>query len=286
MTLVATTEPSHDPKPYLILASQSAVVQNVATASVQPFELFNPQGKSRMVFVCDHASNFIPPELSGLGLQPRLLDTHIAYDIGAAAVTRTMAQAFDAPAVLGTHSRLLIDLNRGEDDPTILMKLSDGAIIPGNATAGRAELETRIEHYYRPYHEAVERLVLGATGRGVAPHIISIHSFTPEWKGKARPWQIGVLWSHRDRRLSDALLAALNEEQDLVVGDNQPYSGELEGDCMDQHALAHGLPHVLIEVRQDLIASQSSAEKWAARLVGLLERAITGMNGAVDPKDR
>jgi predicted N-formylglutamate amidohydrolase len=262
------------------------VVQNVATVSVQPFELFNPQGKSRMVFVCDHASNFIPPELSSLGLQPRLLETHIAFDIGAAAVTRAMAQAFDAPAVLGTHSRLLIDLNRGEDDPTILMKLSDGAIIPGNAPVGRPELAARIERYYRPYHAAVAAVVAGAKGRGVAPVIISIHSFTREWKGKARPWQIGVLWSHRDRRLSDSLLAVLNKEADLVVGDNQPYSGELEGDCMDQHALAHGLPHVLIEIRQDLIASQSSAEKWAARLVGLLERAITGMNGAVDPKER
>ena len=285
MTLVATTEPSREPKPYLILASQSAVVKNVATVSVQPFELFNPQGKSRMVFVCDHASNFIPPELSGLGLQPRLLETHIAFDIGAAAVTRAMAQAFDAPAVLGTHSRLLIDLNRGEDDPTLVMKLSDGAIIPGNAPVGRPELAARIERYYRPYHAAVAAVVADAKGRGAHPVVISIHSFTPEWKGKARPWQIGVLWSHRDRRLSDSLLAVLNKEPDLVVGDNQPYSGELEGDCMDQHALAHGLPHVLIEIRQDLIASQSSAEKWASRLVGLLEQAITGMNNQSDGQE-
>lgn len=278
MTLVATTEPSRDPKPYLILASQSAVVQNVTAASVQPFELLTPQGKSRIVFVCDHASNFIPPELSGLGLQPRLLETHIAYDIGAAAVTRAMAQAYDAPAVLGTHSRLLIDLNRGEDDPTLVMKLSDGAIIPGNAPVGRAEVAERIGHYYRPYHEAVGALIRGVRERGVVPVIISIHSFTPEWKGKARPWQVGVLWSHRDRRLSDSLLAVLNKEPDLTVGDNQPYSGELEGDCMAQHAIAHGLPHVLIEIRQDLIACQTSAGKWAARLVPLLEKAITGMN--------
>lgn len=286
MTLVATTETSRDTKPYLILASQSAVVQNVTTASSQPFELFNPQGKSRMVFVCDHASNFIPPELSGLGLEPRLLETHIAFDIGAAAVTRAMAQAFDAPAVLGAHSRLLIDLNRGADDPTIVMKLSDGAIIPGNAPVDRTALAERIERYYRPYHAAVAGVVAGARERGAVPVVISIHSFTPEWKGKARPWQIGVLWSRRDRRLSDSLLAVLNQEPDLVVGDNQPYSGELEGDCMDQHALAHGLPHVLIEIRQDLIACQSSAEKWASRLVGLLERAITGMNSQVDRKER
>lgn len=251
---------------------------------VDAFELFNPQGQPRLLFVCDHASNFIPPELAGLGLQPRLLETHIAFDIGAAAVTRGMARAFDAPAVLGTHSRLLIDLNRGEDDPTILMKLSDGAIIPGNASAGRPELAARIERYYKPYHEAVESLILGARGGGVSPMIISLHSFTPEWKGKARPWQVGVLWSHRDRRLSDALLAALHAEGDLVVGDNQPYSGELEGDCMEQHALSHGLPHVLIEIRQDLIACEASAGSWANRLVPLLERAIAGMNAATAKK--
>ena len=249
------------------------------------FELFNPGGKPRLLFVCDHASNYIPAELKGLGLAPDLLGTHIAYDIGAAEVTRQMAQAFDAPAVLGTHSRLLIDLNRGEDDPTIVMKLSDGSIIPGNAAAGREEVESRIAQFYRPYHRAVGKLVSAARGRGVSPVIVSIHSFTPEWKGRARPWQVGVLWSRKDRRLSDALLEVLRAEADLTVGDNQPYSGELEGDCMAQHALANGLPHVLIEIRQDLISDAEGAARWANRLVPLLERAIAGMSGASSDRD-
>lgn len=241
------------------------------------FELFNPGGKPRLLFVCDHASNYIPSELKGLGLAPDLLGTHIAYDIGAAEVTRQMAQAFDAPAVLGTHSRLLIDLNRGEDDPTIVMKLSDGSIIPGNASADLKEVESRIARYYRPYHGAVGNLVSAARNTGVAPVIVSIHSFTPEWKGRARPWQVGVLWSRKDRRLSDALLDVLRAEDDLMVGDNQPYSGELEGDCMAKHALANGLPHVLIEIRQDLIADPAGAARWANRLAPLLRRAIEGM---------
>lgn len=247
---------------------------------IPAFESFNPQGNPSVVLVCDHASNFIPDRYAGLGLAPERLETHIAWDIGAADVTRAMAQALDAPAILGTHSRLLIDLNRGEDDPTLVMKLSDGAIIPGNATADDNEIRLRLESYFRPYHDAIAGLVAKARSQSAAPVIVSIHSFTPEWKGKPRPWHVGVLWSRRDPRLSSRLLAILRAEPDLCVGDNQPYSGELEGDCMDRHALAQGLPHVLIELRQDLICSKAGAASWAARLVPLLQAAIAGMKQA------
>ena len=248
--------------------------------STPAFESFNPQGDPGIVLVCDHASNFIPPEYQDLGLPSGRLKTHIAWDIGAAAVTRTMATALGAPAILGTHSRLLIDLNRGEDDPTLVMKLSDGAIIPGNARAGEAEIRTRTRRFHHPYHEAIADLIAGARQKGVAPVIVSIHSFTPEWKGRPRPWHVGVLWSRRDDRLSSRLLAILRAEPGLCVGDNQPYSGELEGDCMDRHALAAGLPHVLIELRQDLIGDAVGATAWGARLVPLLRKAIAGMNDA------
>lgn len=248
--------------------------------SIPAFEAFNPQGHPAIILVCDHASNFIPPEYAGLGLPAGRLETHIAWDIGAAAVTRTMAVALGAPAILGTHSRLLVDLNRGEDDPTLVMKLSDGAIIPGNATADEAEIRQRTKRYYHPYHDAVAGLIGGARGRGMAPVVVSVHSFTPEWKGKPRPWHVGVLWSRRDARLSSGLLEVLRAEPDLCVGDNQPYSGELVGDCMDRHALAQGLPHVLIELRQDLIGDDAGASAWGTRLVPLLRKAIAGMKGA------
>ncbi len=241
------------------------------------FECINQQGDPRIVFVCDHASNFIPPAYADLGLPRERLQTHIAWDIGAADVTRSLANAMSVPAVLATHSRLLIDLNRGEDDPTLVMKLSDGAIIPGNAGANRAEIDLRLRNYYRPYHAAIDEILDRAIAAGVRPVIVSVHSFTPAWKGTSRPWHVGVLWSKRDMRLSRPLLDALRSEPDLCVGSNQPYSGELEGDCMDRHALANGLPHVLVELRQDLIATPVGVAAWAARLERLLGLSIAQM---------
>lgn len=252
----------------------------MSAANHSPFETFNPAGHPDLIFVCDHASKAIPAPYGTLGLSKELLETHIAYDIGAAAVTRAMAGAFNAPAILGTASRLLIDLNRGADDPTLVMKLSDGAIIPGNAMVDRAETDARIAKFYRPYHDAIEAHIADARGRGIMPVIISLHSFTPEWKGRKRPWQVGILYSHKDTRLSGAMMQALRRDPDLTVGDNQPYSGELEGDCMAQHALAHGLAHVLIEVRQDLIATPESAASWATRLIPVLQASLVALAGA------
>jgi predicted N-formylglutamate amidohydrolase len=249
------------------------------------YEIVNPTAAPNLIFVCDHASNALPPEYGTLGLAKTLFGLHIAYDIGAADVTRAVAQAFAAPAILGTYSRLLIDLNRGADDPTLVMKLSDGAIIPGNAKADANEIRARIATYYRPYHDAIEAQVARAKTAGVKPILVSIHSFTPEWKGRKRPWHVGVLWDRKDPRLAQPLLDALRAEGDIVVGDNEPYSGELEGDCMAQHALAHGLAHVLIEIRQDLIADGAGAAKWAARLTPILRTALARLNSSEPSED-
>ena len=191
-----------------------------------------------------------------------------------------MANAFDAPAILGVYSRLLVDLNRGADDPTLVMKLSDGAIIPGNAKADFDEIAKRIANFYRPYHDAIEAQIAHARKSNIAPVIVSIHSFTPEWRGTKRPWQIGVLWDRKDGRLARPLMDELRREADLTVGDNQPYSGELENDCMAQHALKHGIAHVLIEIRQDLIADADGAHSWAARLVPILRNALARLMSA------
>ncbi len=240
----------------------------------QAYEILNADAAPNLIFVCDHASNALHPLYGSLGLSPDAFERHIAYDIGAADVTRAMAQAFDAPAILGRYSRLLIDLNRGADDPTLVMKLSDGAIIPGNAKAGFEEVATRIARFYRPYHDAIEAQIARARNAQIAPIVVSIHSFTPEWRGTKRPWQIGVLWDRRDGRLAKPLMEELRRENDLTVGDNQPYSGELENDCMAQHALKHGFAHVLIEIRQDLIAEAKGIRAWAARLVPILRKAL------------
>jgi predicted N-formylglutamate amidohydrolase len=241
------------------------------------FEAIAGDGKCQLLLLCDHASNAMPE--GGLGLDQSLLATHIAYDIGAAAATRALARAYGAPAFLGAWSRLLIDLNRGADDPTIVMKLSDGSIIPGNNLGNRdadaAEVARRVALYHAPYHAAIDA-ELDRMGPGAA--IISMHSFTPAWKGRPRPWEVGVLYD-RDTRLSAPLMARL-KEAGFAVGDNEPYSGALVGDTLYQHGTLRGLPHVLIEIRQDLIAEEAAAQGFALRLKPILDAALVDMHGA------
>jgi predicted N-formylglutamate amidohydrolase len=231
--------------------------------------------KSGLLFLCDHAANRLPPGYGSLGLPADLLASHIAYDIGAADVTRALAGAFNAPAILASWSRLLVDLNRGPDDPTLVMKLSDGSIIPGNAAADDAEVAARIRDFHTPYHAAIDAEIAALAG---VPVLVSIHSFTPVWKGRPRPWQFGILWD-RDDRLAAPLIARL-EQAGFVVGNNEPYSGELENDTLYRHATMAGLPHVLIEIRQDLIATRSVAQDLAAKLQPILQKALQDMGPA------
>ena len=235
------------------------------------FEGIPATGSSNLLLLCDHAANALPPAYGALGLAPPLFETHIAYDIGAAAVTRALAAAYGAAAVLGRWSRLLIDLNRGADDPTLVMKLSDGSIIPGNRAVDSAETARRIADFHLPYHNAITREI----DRLGAPTLISFHSFTPSWKGRPRPWDVGVLWDE-DGRLARPLMARLNEAG-FAVGDNEPYSGALDGDTLNLHGTRRGLAHVLIEMRQDLIADDGKAFAFAARLKPVLDKALEDM---------
>ena len=228
-----------------------------------------------LLFVCDHASRALPAEYGDLGLSAELFATHIACDIGAATATRVLAERFQAPAVLGRWSRLLIDLNRGEDDPTLVMQLSDGTIVPGNRGAGAAELASRIARFHRPYHDAIAGEIDRQRAMGAAPALISMHSFTPAWKGRQRPWQVGVLWD-RDPRLARPLMRELCAAG-FNVGDNEPYSGALENDTLYRHGTMNGLPHALIEIRQDLIGDEPTARAFALRLEPVVERALAGM---------
>jgi predicted N-formylglutamate amidohydrolase len=228
-----------------------------------------------LLFVCDHAANALPAAYGTLGLEADAFATHIAYDIGAAEVTRALAHAYGAPAILARWSRLLIDLNRGADDPTLVMKLSDGSIIPGNRNADAAEIAKRLKEFHAPYHAAIETEIAGVGG---VPVLISMHSFTPVWKGFHRPWEVGVLWD-RDGRLALPLIDALTRAG-FVVGNNEPYSGELENDCLYAHGTMNGLPHVLIEMRQDLIATLEAARSFAKRLKPVLDEALAKMGVA------
>jgi predicted N-formylglutamate amidohydrolase len=231
---------------------------------------------SALLFLCDHASNALPPEYGGLGLPPEAFQRHIAYDIGAAPLTRALAAALNAPAILTTWSRLLLDPNRGRDDPTLVMRLSDGQVVPGNHPITEAEIEARLKRLYDPYDDAIRAELDRFAMARIVPIVIAIHSFTPVWRGRPRPWHIAMLHD-ADRRLADPLIAALREDPTLVVGDNEPYDGALKGDTLYRHATRRGLPNVILEIRQDLIADDGGVRAWAHRLVPIL-RAL-----AADP---
>jgi predicted N-formylglutamate amidohydrolase len=243
----------------------------VTKAGEAAFTLVEGDPASGLLLVCDHAENRVPPEYRDLGLPKAEFSRHIAYDPGAAAVTRALAAALGAPAVLSTFSRLLIDPNRGADDPTLIMRLSDGAVLPGNARVDDAERARRIARFYAPYHAAIDVAIEMALATGVVPAIFSVHSFTPVWRGVPRPWHAGVLWD-RDPRLAVPLIDALRADTSLIVGDNEPYAGALRNDTMYRHATVRGLAHALIEVRQDLITDDAGVAGWSARIAAILQR--------------
>ena len=179
--------------------------------------------------------------------------------------------------MLSTFSRLLIDPNRGADDPTLVMRYSDGAVVPGNARIDAAEIERRRKRFWAPYRDRVAAALEGMAATGEPPALVSVHSFTPVWRGVKRRWKIGVLWD-RDERVPKPLLAALAAEPDIgeeAIGDNEPYDGALAGDTIDALATSRGLANALIEIRQDLIAERDGALAWADRLARLLRPILS-----------
>lgn len=236
-----------------------------------PFFTHGEDRPARWLITCDHATNTVPPEINGgdLGLAREDMERHIAYDVGAYEVAKHLGQLLDAPVIASNFSRLVIDPNRGEDDPTLLMKLYDGSIIPGNRRADADERERRLDLCYRPYHRELARLA-------ALPHvvIVSIHSFTRQLRGRPpRPWEIGILYPPKER-FSPALIDRLKAEGDLCVGENEPYTGHLPGDAIDKHGSAHSRPNTLIELRNDLIADHAGQRAWAERLAPILTDAL------------
>jgi len=234
-----------------------------------PCEVIPGDPARGLVLACDHASNFVPADID-LGLPQAEFARHIAYDIGAAGVTRLLARALDVPAVLTNFSRLIIDPNRGRADPTLVMRLSDGAVVPGNARIDEAGKAARIARFYDPFDEGIAQALAAAESAGRVPALVTIHSFTPYWRGVPRPWHVGILYD-RDERLARRLIEALAADPaGLVVGDNDPYGGGLPGDTIDRHATVRGLPNALIEIRQDLIAGEDDQREWADRFARIL----------------
>jgi predicted N-formylglutamate amidohydrolase len=233
------------------------------------FEMVRGAPETPVLIVCDHATNLLPPEYGTLGLDGIQLNRHIAYDIGALAVARELGQKLKATVISSRFSRLLIDPNRGEDDPTLIMQLSDGAIVPGNAVLISAERQKRIGAFYSPYHGAIAIEADAMTVRGLVPSLVSIHSFTETWRGLPRKWHAAILWDN-DPRLAVPLLRELRRRTGQEIGDNEPYSGRLRNDTLYRHATSRGLPHALIEIRQDLIREAEGQHEWAELLAKCL----------------
>ena len=226
-----------------------------------PFIFLPGNDAGGLLIIADHASNRVPAPYGDLGLPPAQFERHIAYDIGTEWLVHRLAAFTGAPTLLTRFSRLLIDPNRGEDDPTLVMRLSDGAIVPGNARVDAEERQRRIDRFHRPYHLAIAEQIDRMIATGVLPVILSIHSFTPAWKGVPRPWDVAILWDRDDRMVAPALAAF--RARGFTVGDNQPYDGALKNDTLYHHGTARGLAHLLIEVRQDHIGTEDGANHWA-----------------------
>jgi predicted N-formylglutamate amidohydrolase len=240
------------------------------TATLPPALIENEKGTGSILLLCDHATNHVPADYAALGLDDAALADHIAWDPGALGVSRALSVALDAPLAAAVVSRLVIDMNRPEGARGSILEVSDGRRIPGNAGLDAAEKRKRFERWQVPYHDAVSGL-LDRLGGSIGA-VVAVHSFTPVYGGRPRPWDIGVLHDG-DTTLARPLIDALSSEPGLVVGENEPYSpADDVYYSLERHAVARGLKHVMLEIRNDRIATVEQQRDWAVRLARVLGR--------------
>lgn len=240
-----------------------------------PFKVLNPDATRPVLLVCDHASRRFPEGVGDLGLDPAALRCHLAWDIGAGAVTERLAGSLGACAVMAEYSRLVVDCNRHLMDPSAFLEFGDGVIVQGNRALPQAEKDRRAREIYWPYHYAIDVELRRLSEIDYPPVVFAIHSFTPVMNGVSRKWEIGVLWD-ADRPTAEIVIDGFRQHG-YTVGDNEPYSGKAPMDfTIDHHAESAGLPHVGIEVRQDLIDHDEGVERIAAILDEIVERVPAG----------
>lgn len=241
-----------------------------------PFEVIEDVRQSPFLFTCDHAGKRLPRALGSLGLPDSELERHIAYDLGAAEVTRALARALGAFAILQTYSRLVIDCNRRPDVPSSIPVISESTVITGNQSITSVEAEQRANEIFHPYHRRIVSEFERREREGLPSVFVAMHSFTPSFKGESRPWQCGMLYN-RDVRLGRALLELLRAEE-LIVGDNEPYAvSDLSDYGVVVYGEKRGIAHVEIEMRQDLLDSEVGQREWAERLARLLPLACESL---------
>lgn len=265
----------------LKIAMNTTVEKLLAADESPPVTVYKAEGSSPFLLVADHAGNLIPRALDGLGISDTERARHIGWDIGIAAVARLLADALDAVLIRQNYSRLVVDCNRPPGTPTSIPQISELTEIPGNFALTDASKEARAREIFRPYHACIEAELDARRAANRVTALIALHSLTPVFKGVERPWHAALLY-HHDPRLARRLLALLKEEKGLVVGDNEPYFVSDTSDyTIPVHGERRGLPHALIEIRQDLIAGQPGQQKWAALLARLLPRAYADFQGQI-----
>ncbi len=231
-----------------------------------PVRVENQLGKSKCVIVCDHASNRVPKALGTMGLSKTDLKKHVAWDPGTEDIGYYLSKKMDAALVLASYSRLVVDLNRGEDAPECMRAESDHIRIPANEGLKPAQKKQRLAEIFYPYHKVLNAQLKRHIDKGFAPLLLSLHSFTPEMDGFKRPWHIGVLWN-KEEGIAKRLVESLRKNNpSLRIGDNEPYSlkaSNVTKNTISTHAEAHGLPYVIVEFRQDLVGTKAGARKWA-----------------------
>ena len=227
---------------------------------------------AKLLILADHASNYIPKKYNNLGLKKKDVVTHKAYDLGIKELAINLSNKLNSQLVLGQYSRLLIDCNRDEDDPTLISAISDRKLILGNKKITKQEKNYRINKMYRPYHEKIKKKIL----ENKINMIISLHSFNPIFKGKKRFLKYGIL-SNQDRRLSDLILNELKKEK-KIVGDNEPYKGSLIGDTLYKHALKRGIHHSLIEIRNDLLSNVKKIDQVSNMMYRVINKSIKSLS--------
>jgi len=237
----------------------------------RPVTVTRPHGGSHAFLTCDHASNRVPKALGTLGLGEHEMERHIAWDIGAAAVSRELSGLLNATLVEQNYSRLVIDCNRPHDHDTLIPGTSEATEIPGNHALGEADRQQRADEIFHPYHDAITQMLDARASRPTA--YVAIHSFTPVYLERRRPWHIGVLYG-QDPRMADPMLAHFDSHEAVTVGDNEPYRIDHKDFGIPVHGEARGIPHVLVEIRQDLIATPAGQSAWARHLLEPLSAAL------------
>jgi predicted N-formylglutamate amidohydrolase len=246
----------------------------LAEDEAAPFEVQGGDGRSPVFIICDHAGRLIPRALGSLGLTEDQLGSHIGWDIGAAGVARRLGAALGAHTILQRYSRLVIDCNRPLEAADSITPRSERTVIPGNESVAPEAAQERAREIFHPYHQEIRTALAERQAAGRPTVLVAMHSFTPLYLGRARPWHVGVLYN-RDSRVAGPLLQALRAEGDLVVGDNEPYAvGDLTDYSIVDHGERRGIPHVEIEIRQDLIADDRGQAAWAERFARLLPLVI------------